>query len=535
VDGVASNGCEYQCPIWPPVAELCNDIDEDCDGVVNNGNPGGGATCSDNCPGGVCQGECTPGTTQCLGNALVCTGGVGPQLEQCDGKDNDCDGQTDEGFDKQTDVHNCGACGHDCSVANAYASCVGGACQVGECIYGYANLDGDMDNGCEYHCPQIPLGAEVCDGIDNDCDGKIDGADTGVGGLVGIGQACGTDTGECSKGTTACVAGAIVCQGGVQPAAELCDGLDNNCNGQIDESFLQKGASCTLGSGPCVTSGHYVCNDDHTGLDCDAPAPDASQATDETCNGLDDDCDGQVDEQTDNAANAPIKCSGATCKGWKPSMIKVGASLWVYAFEASRPDSSGAGAGTSNTMACSKFGTLPWTSVNESQAAAACAAVHDSAGNPMRLCTETEWQAICKDNVYSDSLNPQWAYAGTAAAPATYKQNLCNDSATSVGAPWTTGGGLATQPAYSATNAGPYCASEWTLSPDRGYVWDMTGNVAEWTSTSVTSAGKTYYRVKGGSFLSLKEASTCEFSFVLDIATYANFDVGFRCCSTAAP
>jgi len=43
IDNLASDGCEYGCPVVPPVAELCNDKDDDCDGVVNNGNPGGGS------------------------------------------------------------------------------------------------------------------------------------------------------------------------------------------------------------------------------------------------------------------------------------------------------------------------------------------------------------------------------------------------------------------------------------------------------------------------------------------------------------
>jgi len=64
----------------------------------------------------------------------------------------------------------------------------------------------------------------------------------------------------------------------------------------------------------------------------------------------------------------------------------------------------------------------------------------------------------------------------------------------------------------------------------------MSGNVAEWTSSCITSAlGKPYCRVRGGSYLTQGPATACNFSFVLDVPTFLNTDLGFRCCSSVAP
>ena len=73
---------------------------------------------------------------------------------------------------------------------------------------------------------------------------------------------------------------------------EICDGKDNNCNGQIDEGF-NVGQSCTVGVGECARTGQYVCKADGTGTQCNATP---GTPTAEICDGKDNNCNGQIDE-----------------------------------------------------------------------------------------------------------------------------------------------------------------------------------------------------------------------------------------------
>ena len=146
------------------------------------------------------------------------------------------------GVDLQSDVNNCGACGNVCAFPNAGASCQSGACVMGGCDAGFHDVDGDAGDGCEYACvPTVPS-TEVCDGVDNDCNGAIDDSPTDP----DLGTQCGAPcpggslancVGACRPGTLSCQGGAKVCVGGQGPTTEVCDGVDNDCNGQVDEPF----------------------------------------------------------------------------------------------------------------------------------------------------------------------------------------------------------------------------------------------------------------------------------------------------------
>ena len=81
--------------------------------------------------------------------------------------------------------------------------------------------------------------------------------------------------------------------GEVIPVAETCNGVDDNCNGTIDETWPLKGTACTVGVGACARTGIWVCNGAGTGLVCSA-TPGSPVA--ETCNGIDDNCNGLVDK-----------------------------------------------------------------------------------------------------------------------------------------------------------------------------------------------------------------------------------------------
>jgi hypothetical protein len=117
---------------------------------------------------------------------------------------------------------------------------------------------------------------------------------------------CGTKVGACAYGTETCVDGqwAGTCEDAVDPVAELCDGDDNDCNGNTDETFTDLGLDCSVGMGECARTGNFVCAADGLGATCNA---DAAMATtmDELCGGHpDEDCDGQQEEGFETEGNA---------------------------------------------------------------------------------------------------------------------------------------------------------------------------------------------------------------------------------------
>ena len=297
-----------------PATEVCDGVDNDCDGTVDDGNPGGGGSC------GTSTGACSAGTLRCAGGALSCMGATGPALEVCDTVDNDCDGTTDEGFSLSTSITNCGTCGRTCAVANGTPVCSSGACAVGGCDPGFIDADGNYANGCEFACSFS--GAEVCNGVDDDCDMRTDE------GLTAPSNFCNPNGNCAGTGATCGGASGWVCNypsGADIP--EQCDGEDDDCDGRVDETFTGLGGSCTRGSqGVCRTTGTVVC--DGTGATrCNAPTP-PTPATGESCNNLDDDCDGRTDESIP-LANIPT----ATL----PSGTR------IMRYEASRPDATNPG------------------------------------------------------------------------------------------------------------------------------------------------------------------------------------------------
>ena len=122
--------------------------------------------------------------------------------------------------------------------------------------------------------------AEVCNGRDDDCDTAIDEALT---------RNCGSDVGECRRGTQTCRAGSWGgCVGEITPVAESCNDRDDDCDGTTDEALSR---TCGSDVGEC-RSGTQTCRAGSWGgyVGEIAPAPEA-------CNDLDDDCDGETDDE----------------------------------------------------------------------------------------------------------------------------------------------------------------------------------------------------------------------------------------------
>ncbi len=521
LDGNHANGCEYSCPVFPTTTETCNNVDDDCDGIVDN-NPTGLGACQENCPGGVCTGICTAGTYVCQSGVKKCQGGGGAQLEVCNNADDDCDGTVDDGFVKATDPINCGTCGTVCNLPNTDINgCSASSCTVVSCDPGFGNNDNNQLNGCEYTCPVFPKATETCNGIDDDCDGLVDVNDPDMvtpANFCVTASICAGATPQCTRYPAVTGPYGWYCNysadvdrtpsGGVSNVEIRCDGVDNNCNTQVDEAFPLKGKDCSVGQGICAGKTQYTCSSDGLGVTCNTSAT-AGNAVAEKCNGLDDNCDGQVDERTPTG--------GVVLAGWIEPMVKLGASnVWVAVYEASRPDATSTDSGLLETRACSDVDRLPWTSVNETEAQAACAAITNSAGQPMRLCTAAEWETACEaaENV---TTTPLWSYASN---PDTYAAGTCNDNDSSIaGDAWATGSGAS-------------CYAAW---PSNARIYDLSGNVAEWTSTTASVSSVTYNRVRGGNYSTFPMGTRCDFNFVLEKPDYQNFDLGFRCCSDAAP
>ncbi len=367
--------------------EVCNNLDDDCDGLFDEGIGVIGS-----CPTGTNTGECNIGNLMCIGGAPRCVGAIGPSQELCDNLDQDCDGNNTNGFNLNTDPQNCGACGTVCdlSMFHAFAGCakVGAAppaCTVAACQTGYHNNNGTVGDGCEYG-PCTISGAEVCDGMDNDCNPATDEAT-----LPPPANLC-LNAGECFNAhTAACTGGAFKCTytdpdvsqtGGVIQPETLCDGKDNDCDGKIDEGQPNLGQSCDNGlAGACRSTGTFQCN----AMNLNGPAvcvftqigvaPSA-----EVCDGVDNNCNGVIDD----GANT------GTLPGQEWVTIP-GSAVQIMKYEASRPDSGAVVPGTDQTHVCSKQGVQPWTNVKYPDAVAACATITGA-----RLCTEAEWQHMCE-------------------------------------------------------------------------------------------------------------------------------------------
>jgi N-acetylmuramoyl-L-alanine amidase len=274
-DEEGADGCVES---WP---------DADSDGF------GAGLAASCWCPGeGVQQatkgGDCNDKNPQVNPDAT----------EVCNTYDDDCDGKVDEEGSQDCTLY------YTDLDADKYGDTNNSACLCVPSLAFPLLIAGDCNDKDKN---QNPDAKEACNGKDDNCNAATDEQDAigcskwytdqDKDGFGGPASACfcpglaqepyvNKTPGDCDD-----------LRNDVYPKAlEKCDTFDNDCDAQTDEGY-QLGGACTAGAGNCLTNGKMVCNDQGNGTMCDAK-PGSGQV--ESCNGIDDNCNQQIDEGCDD-------------------------------------------------------------------------------------------------------------------------------------------------------------------------------------------------------------------------------------------
>ena len=280
--------------------EVCNGFDDDCDGSTDEaltvpscrtdtdadgfgvGDPG--SRCLDSSRPGF--GFCPAGYTNSA--VLDCndaSAAIRPTaLEVCNLIDDDCDGAPDDGVQLTFYADGDGDAWGAGMPVQACTAPAGHVAQNGDC----------NDTLGAIH----PEATEVCDGaVDHDCDTLVDDGCTCTDGAM---QPCGTDEGLCTVGSQTCSGGTWGTCSGTPPAAEVCDGLDQDCDGAPDDgvasAFYPDSDDDGFGAGVAALACSAPLGHVGNTLDCDDARETVHPGAAEICNGLDDNCDGTFDE-----------------------------------------------------------------------------------------------------------------------------------------------------------------------------------------------------------------------------------------------
>ena len=265
--------------------EQCNAIDDNCDGVTDEGSVGTTEPCDGDDPDAYAT-----GITMCTsdGSAVVCVETLQAEL-LCDGLDDDGDGLIDEGFPQM---------GASCDGPDA------DLCETGRML---------CTSNAQPVCVEEGEGAvELCNGLDDDCDGETDE------GFAGVGEPCdGPDADVYLDDVTVCAADGSgpICPD-IDPPEEACDGLDDDGDGWTDEGFPGAGQACDGGDLDQCADGILLCQPGSGVPVCAEPFLGGYT---ETCNGVDDDCDTGIDEG--------FPGTGEPCDGDDPDDVADGVTV----------------------------------------------------------------------------------------------------------------------------------------------------------------------------------------------------------------
>jgi len=343
-----STDCDDSDPeVNPGADELCNGIDDDCDDEVDEADAVDATTWYVDADSDG-YGDSSSVDFACdqpagyADNDFDCddsSGAINPDADElCNGYDDDCDGTTDElgAVDAPTWYEDVDGDGY------GDAGSTTDACEAPS---GWVELDTDCDDS---DAAINPAATELCDTVDNDCDGTVD-EDDAADATTWYADLDNDGYGDSDAATTTCfqptshVLDTTDCDDSdatINPAAdELCDGVDNDCDGDIDENSATDAAtwyadddSDAYGDAldttiACYNPSGYVGNDD----DCDDTDAAINPAATEVCDSVDNDCDGSVDE--DDAADASTWYADSDSDGYGDAATTVTTCLmpsgWV--------------------------------------------------------------------------------------------------------------------------------------------------------------------------------------------------------------
>jgi hypothetical protein len=256
----------------------------------------------------------------------------------------------------------------------------------------------------------------------------------------------------------------------------------------------------------------------------------------ELCNGLDDDCDGVADERKASPGTSPSYVA--------PAVVRIGGSLWITRYEASRPDATVSSPGSGNgyhtsapagesldrTKMCSVPGRVPWFNVTPAEVTQTCL---ERGG---RICNEADWRLACETTIapactrgYSprgaECRSNQTATKFCNIGPYDFDPGTAGDQDGLLPTAW--GGPF---PPAALQN----CAADWGGLQGNAAgtrIHDIMGNLRE-----ITSAGGGFYTLMGGAFnTQVEDGASCQFDFYTVLSTFKLYDAGFRCCFDSDP